>query len=170
MESHPHLDRPLAALAASGLALPRGPAWEAFLEELDRQVGGGQEPARYRSLVDHLREAVFQIDREGAWSFLNPAWETMTGFPVAESLGTPFLGHMHPVDQARYLNMLTGAMDAAEDTIRGEFRSLKGQALFGRALLLPRALRYRTGLPVPRYRNSSIPPRWWPISDRFLVR
>jgi glycosyltransferase involved in cell wall biosynthesis len=62
------------------------------------------------------------------------------------------------------------AVAEIQHSIRGEFRSLKGQALFGRALLLPRALRYRTGLPVPRYRNSSIPPRWWPISDRFLVR
>jgi len=122
MESHPHLDQPLAALAASGVALPRGPAWEAFLEELDRQVASGQELARYRSLVDHLREAVFQIDREGAWSFLSPAWEAMTGFPVTESLGTPFLDHMHPVDQGRYLEMVTRAMDAAEDTVRGEFR------------------------------------------------
>jgi len=78
--------------------------------------------ARYKSLVDHLRETVFQIDREGAWSFLNPAWEAMTGFTVAESLGAPFLDHMHPVDKARYLDMVTGAMDAREDTVRGEFR------------------------------------------------
>ena len=46
MEFHPYLDRQLAALAASGVALPRGPAWEAFLEELDRQVASGQELAR----------------------------------------------------------------------------------------------------------------------------
>jgi len=78
--------------------------------------------ARYKSLVDHLQETVFQIDREGVWSFLNPAWEAMTGFTVAESLGKPFLDHMHPVDQGRYLDMVTGAMDAAADTVRGEFR------------------------------------------------
>jgi PAS domain S-box-containing protein len=134
MEFHPYLDRQLAVLAASGAALPEGPAWTAFLAGINEQIVGGQVPpaqrqvahdqdlARYKSLVDHLRETVFQIDREGAWSFLNPAWEAMTGFTVAESLGTPFLDHMHPVDKERYLSMLTYAMDAAEDTVRGEFR------------------------------------------------
>ncbi|MDR3673767.1 MAG: ATP-binding protein, partial [Holophaga sp.] len=128
MEFHPYLDRQLAALAASGATLPQGPAWEAFLaaldEHLDRapQAPADPELARYKLLVDHLREAVFQVDREGAWSFLNPAWTAMTGFPVAESLGAPFLDHMLPVDQGRYLAMLTHATEAAEDTVRGEFR------------------------------------------------
>jgi PAS domain-containing protein len=40
-----------------------------------------------------------------------PGLEAITGFSVAESLGTPFLDHMHPVDKGRYLNMLTYAMD-----------------------------------------------------------
>jgi PAS domain S-box-containing protein len=129
MEFHPYLDRQLAVLAASGAALPQGPAWEAFLAAVNGQVAQALEPVppdqdlvRYKSLVDHLRETVFQIDRDGAWSFLNPAWEAMTGFTVAESLGSPFLDPMHPVDKGRYLNMLTLAMEAAEDTVRGEFR------------------------------------------------
>ena len=128
MEFHPHLERQLAALKASGTALPQGPAWEGFLSALNEQLAAGQplphdqDLARYKSLVDHLKETVFQIDREGAWAFLNPAWEAMTGFPVEQSLGSPFLDHMHPVDKGRYLNMLTYAMDAKEDTVRGEFR------------------------------------------------
>jgi PAS domain S-box-containing protein len=128
MEFPPYLDRQLAVLAASGTALPQGPAWEGFLAALGEQLARtplaapDQDLARYKSLVDHLRETVFQVDREGAWSFLNPAWTALTGFTVAESLGTPFLDHMHPVDQGRYLDMLTHAMEAAEDTVRGEFR------------------------------------------------
>jgi hypothetical protein len=55
-------------------------------------------------------------------------------------------------------------------SFRGELRSLKGQALFARALLFGRALLLRSPLPVRRRGNSSIPPRWWPVSDRFLVR
>jgi len=130
MEFHPYLDRQLAVLAASGGALPEGPAWAAFLAAVNEQIAGAprvpggheQELTRYKSLVDHLKETVFQIDRDGAWSFLNPAWEAMTGFSMAESLGAPFLDHMHPVDKERYLSMLTYAMDASEDTVRGEFR------------------------------------------------
>jgi PAS domain S-box-containing protein len=126
MELHPFLAQRLAALEAAGAAPPGGPAWEAFLADMDTRLAESVAPAldlaRYRALVDHLKEAVFQIDREGAWSFLNPAWEAMTGFTVADSLGKPFLDHMHPADKGRYLEMLTRAMEAAEDTVKGEFR------------------------------------------------
>jgi len=130
MELHPHLAQQLAALQASGTALPQGPAWDAFVLAMNEKVAeaAGQAPAdltRYRSLVDHLREVLFQIDREGRWSFLNPAWRSITGFEVEESLGQPFLGHMHPLDKGRYLNMLTYAMETGEDTVRGEFQFRK---------------------------------------------
>jgi hypothetical protein len=64
-----------------------------------------------------------------------------------------------------------GPLAVAEtlSSFRGELCSLKGQALVGRALLIGRALRLRSHLPVRRRGNSSIPPRWWPLSDRFLV-
>ena len=140
MAYHLFLAQHLEALTASGAALPGGPAWTAFLNALDARLtddpegaaGPARELARYRSLVDHLQETVFQIDRDGNWSFLNPAWEAMTGFPVAGSLGQPFLDHMHPVDKVRYLEMLTHAMRAAEDTVRGEFRfrTREGQLLW----------------------------------------
>jgi hypothetical protein len=55
-------------------------------------------------------------------------------------------------------------------SFRGELRSLKGQALFGRALQLGRWHLQRRPLPLRRRAVSPIPPRWWPASDRFLVR
>ena len=42
---------------------------------------------RYRSVVDHLKEIVFQTDSEGRWVFLNPAWGEVTGFPVPDTIG-----------------------------------------------------------------------------------
>jgi PAS domain S-box-containing protein len=72
--------------------------------------------------VDHLKEVVFQIDRLGQWSFLNPAWTQLTGHGVEESLGRPFLGFLHPADNPRYLNMLTYAVDTGQDAFEGEFR------------------------------------------------
>jgi PAS domain S-box-containing protein len=127
MDLHPQLALHLATLEAAGSALPQGPAWTAFLQGLNQEMTaeGGlarAELARYQSLVNHLREVLFQIDRDGCWSFLNPAWKSITGFEVHESLGQPFLGHMHPLDKGRYLNMLTYAMETSEDTVRGEFQ------------------------------------------------
>ncbi len=114
---------PLRALEASGLALPEGPAWEAFLQAVgDRCEASRQEAERYRVLVDHLKEVLFQIDRHGLWSLLNPAWTQLTGYGVPESLGTPFLGYLHPADKPRYLNMLTYALDTGQKALQGEFR------------------------------------------------
>jgi len=133
MDLHPTLDKLLADLQASGSPLPGGQAWDHFLGEVDARLRSGlsegTELARYQSLVNHLREVLFQIDREGCWSFLNPAWRTLTGFAVEESLGQPFLGHMHPLDKGRYLNMLTYAMETGNDTVKGEFqfRTREGQ-------------------------------------------
>ena len=44
---------------------------------------------RYRVLVDNLTTIVFQVDRDLRWTFLNPAWETVTGRSPAESVGQP---------------------------------------------------------------------------------
>jgi PAS domain S-box-containing protein len=124
---HSQLEAHLARLAIAGQPLPSGPAWEAFLEaagEAMDQVEGRPCPelVRYQSLVAHLKEVVFQIDREGRWSLLNPAWTALTGFTVEESLGQPFLGYMDSEDKGRYLNALTYAMEMGEDAVRGEFR------------------------------------------------
>ncbi|GLH69555.1 hypothetical protein GETHPA_10880 [Geothrix rubra] len=116
-------DGPLRALEASGIALPEGPAWEAFLQAAGERCEASRlEAERYRVLVDHLKEVLFQIDRHGLWSLLNPAWTQLTGFEVTESLGTPFLGYLHPADKPRYLNMLTYALDTGQKALQGEFR------------------------------------------------
>ena len=90
---------------------------------LEAQLASARAEAdRYRALVDDLKEVLFQIDRRGQWSFLNPAWAELTGLPVAECLGQPFLGFLHPADNPRYLNMLTYAVDTGQAVFEGEFR------------------------------------------------
>ncbi|MCU7921940.1 MAG: EAL domain-containing protein [Candidatus Thiodiazotropha sp. (ex Dulcina madagascariensis)] len=54
---------------------------------------------RYHSVVDNIKEVIFQVDGQGQLSFLNPAWCEITGFPVEESLDTPFLDFVHPDDR-----------------------------------------------------------------------
>ncbi|GIW05388.1 MAG: hybrid sensor histidine kinase/response regulator [Dehalococcoidia bacterium] len=50
----------------------------AALEERERQ---------YRSVVNTIREVIFQTDLRGHFTLLNPAWTTLTGYSVDESLG-----------------------------------------------------------------------------------
>jgi PAS domain S-box-containing protein len=40
------------------------------------------------SILDNMREVVFRTDGDGCWTFLNPAWEKLTGYSIEESLGT----------------------------------------------------------------------------------
>ncbi len=121
---NPFLANHLAQLEAAGTALPEGAAWEAFLKAMDLATAPATtaELARFQGLVSHLKEVIFQIDREGRWSFLNRAWTELTGLGLEESLGQPFLGFMHPQDKVRYLNVLTYAMETDQDTLQGEFR------------------------------------------------
>jgi two-component system, NtrC family, sensor kinase len=42
---------------------------------------------RYRELVEHLREVVFECDSGGRLIFLNQAWAEILGHPIKESLG-----------------------------------------------------------------------------------
>ena len=45
--------------------------------------------SRYRSLVEHLGDAIFITDVDDQLSFLNPAWTQISGYPIHESLGSP---------------------------------------------------------------------------------
>ncbi|WLT32087.1 ATP-binding protein [Geothrix sp. PMB-07] len=95
----------------------------ASASELEARLAAAQAEAdRYRALVEDLKEVIFQIDRQGQWSFLNPAWSELTGFPLEECLGRPFLEYLHPADTPRYLNLLTYAVDTGQAVFEGEFR------------------------------------------------
>ena len=54
---------------------------------------------RYRTVVDTVQEVIYQTNAKGEWIFLNPAWEELTGFPVAETLGRFYLDSVHPEDR-----------------------------------------------------------------------
>ncbi|MBD9414151.1 EAL domain-containing protein [Pseudomonas sp. PDM16] len=47
--------------------------------------------ARYRELVEQLHEAIFLTDGAGRLTFVNPAWQTITGYSIRESVGRPLL-------------------------------------------------------------------------------
>jgi len=60
----------------------------AVLNERDRQAEETRAFAEhFRSVVENIGEVIFRIDAEGRWAYLNPAWEALTGQPLAISLG-----------------------------------------------------------------------------------
>lgn len=56
--------------------------------------------SRYRSLVEHLGDAIFITDADDKLSFLNPAWTQISGYPIHESLGSPLQRFMPELGQA----------------------------------------------------------------------
>ncbi len=54
--------------------------------------------ARYRQVVENVSEVIFHVDAEGRLSFVNRAWEVLTGFSRDESRGDRFLQFVHPDD------------------------------------------------------------------------
>jgi PAS domain S-box-containing protein len=79
---------------------------------------------RFRSVVTNLKEVVFQTDAAGLWSFLNPAWEEITGFGVEESVGKSFLGYVHPDDRERNNRLFGPLIERKKTYCRHEVRYL----------------------------------------------
>ncbi|MCC7363869.1 MAG: PAS domain S-box protein [Dehalococcoidia bacterium] len=61
------------------------------------------QESRYREVVESIKEVIFRTDAEGLWTFLNPAWTEVTGFPVEDTIGKSFLGYVHEDDRERNL-------------------------------------------------------------------
>jgi diguanylate cyclase (GGDEF)-like protein/PAS domain S-box-containing protein len=59
----------------------------------------GDSESRYRLVVEGVREVIFRVDAEGRFALLNRAWEELTGYRVAESLGRPITDFIHPDDK-----------------------------------------------------------------------
>ncbi len=82
---------------------------------------------RYRTVVDQLREVVFQTDLAGRWLLLNPAWEELTGHPVGESIGTHTPDYVHPDDRARHAREFEALVGRRKSSSRYEVRYLSRQ-------------------------------------------
>ena len=73
-------------------------------------------------MLDNLKEVVFQTDAAGCWTFLNPAWQELTGHAVQDSLGKPFLKYLWPEDrklnQQRFMPLIRRETEYCRHEIR----------------------------------------------------
>ena len=79
---------------------------------------------QYRSVVDNVKEVIFQTNATGNWTFLNPAWTNLTGFTLKESLGTNFLNYVHPDDRQLHQELWRSLLEGQKDSCRQEIRYL----------------------------------------------
>lgn len=73
-----------------------------------------QERDEKQEILDNVQEVIFRADARGCWTSLNPAWEALTGYSVAESLGWPTTRLLHSEDYAVsrdvYPQIVSGAL------------------------------------------------------------
>lgn len=93
----------------------------AVLNDIDDRV---ISEARYRSVVDNIKEVVFQANLDGQWTFLNPAWTEITGFSLEESLGRRCLDFVYPDDQAQSKQFIEAMVHNNEEVCHQETRYL----------------------------------------------
>ncbi len=77
---------------------------------------------RYRSVVENVREVIFQTDGQGHWSFLNPAWKEISGYDLFDSLDRPLIDFVHPDDQDKVHQMFQKVIQGKKDIAQGEVR------------------------------------------------
>jgi PAS domain S-box-containing protein len=91
---------------------------EVALEEREQQ---------YRSVVDNVKEVICQTDIYGNWTFLNPAWSEITGFGLADTIGTCCLDYIHPDDRQRNIEQFQSLLKGKKEYCRYEVRYLTAQ-------------------------------------------
>ncbi len=83
-----------------------------------------QSEARYRHVVNHVHEVIFQTDTQTAFTFLNPAWHEVTGFPQDSSLGKLMTDFIHPDHQEDLYRSLQKLFSGETDQLRCDTRLL----------------------------------------------
>src|SRR6516164_1509176 len=79
---------------------------------------------KYRSMVENIKEVIFQMNEFGHWTFLNPAWKAVTGFEVQQSIGTFFLEYIHDEDREQNRHIFLQLLSQRLDYCRYETRLL----------------------------------------------
>jgi two-component system sensor histidine kinase VicK len=97
-----------------------------------------QNEQKYRNLVDTARDVIFTLSPDGTLASLNPAFETITGWPRAQWLGKPFTPLLHPDDRSLALELFQRAVQG-ETLSLFELRivSQSGEPLFGEFTATP---------------------------------
>jgi len=77
-----------------------------------------QSEAKYRDLVENLRDVVYVVDNNGIVKYISPVVKSFIGYSASELVNKPFMHYLHPEEVQRALsgarNVLSGGSTAAE--------------------------------------------------------
>jgi PAS domain S-box-containing protein len=133
-------DRPVGVMSL----FSRVPLTDATLQEMGSVAHGialyierkrsaealGLSEFKYRSVVENIKEVIFQVNEAGCWTFLNPAWTEITGFKLKDTLGTPVAEYVHPEDRERHWDLFQQLILRKQSYFRDETRYLATDGTF----------------------------------------
>ena len=96
---------------------------------------------RQPDVLTELNEVVFRTDAEGNWTYLNAAWERLTGFRVADTLGGHFLDLVHPDEREATVEMFMAVVLGGADFCHHETRYARADGTYGWVEVRARVLR-----------------------------
>jgi diguanylate cyclase (GGDEF)-like protein/PAS domain S-box-containing protein len=95
----------------------------AVLSERDRYSRRlAQREAQLGSIAEAVSDVIFRTDAQGRWTYLNPAWELLTGQAVEEAIGRSVLDNVVEEDRDELIDRLRGLTLGLFDSVRHQFR------------------------------------------------
>lgn len=73
---------------------------------------------QHTTIVNNIKEVIFQADLQGRWTFLNPAWSRITGFSPEQAVGNIMFSYFPSQDQERFvevfLQLINGNIESCQ--------------------------------------------------------
>lgn len=91
-------------------------------EITDKKLVSSQE--KYKQLVNSIREVLFQVDKLGNFTFLNQAWDELTGHSIDAALNSSLFDYVH-MDDLLKLRYALNQLHATHEDIKMEIRLIK---------------------------------------------
>ncbi len=102
--------------------------WHGFITDITmrKQIEAALSASErsYKTVLENIKEIIFQTDADGLWIFLNKSWEEVTGFTVEESLGQLFTNYVHPDDRQRNMDLFHPLIMRQKEYCRHQVRYL----------------------------------------------
>jgi diguanylate cyclase (GGDEF)-like protein/PAS domain S-box-containing protein len=81
-----------------------------------------QTEEEYRTIVRTVHEVIFRTDVHGVFTFLNDAWQEVTGHSAQTSVGQAAAEFVHEDDRAQFAEVMRAVTGGERDNVRGELR------------------------------------------------
>ena len=95
-----------------------------------REQGERQDSDEFlRALIESSREIFFTIDPKGRFSYVNPAFEQVTGYKAGKVVGEPYKQYIHPKDLAGLRSSIKRALDGDLESYEFRLIDRKGKTL-----------------------------------------